>query len=135
MSFSGSLKNSEKIFELIGEEAKKALYELVKSREDSEEVIKTITATIESFQIYDAIELGSKEMERDLKTICENYDEMLALANEFIERGVEFSLEGLGFPDPVVARSREEIGKAMRAAMMVFLGIWEYDRNKGIIYW
>jgi len=125
----------EEILDAFGEEMRETIQSLLNSRDDAEEVENNLLAVIESFQIYDEVELGSKEMERDLKIVCENYDEIVSLANEFIERGVEFASEGLGFLDPVVARSKDEIGKAMRAAMMVLLGIWEYDRSRRMIYW
>jgi len=125
----------EEILDAFGEEMREIIQSLLNSRDDAEEVENNLLAVIESFQIYDEVELGSKEMERDLKIVCENYDEIVSLANEFIERGVEFASEGLGFLDPVVARSKDEIGKAMRAAMMVLLGIWEYDRSRRMIYW
>ena len=125
----------EEILDAFGEEMRETIQSLLNSRDDSEEVENNLLAVIESFQIYDEVELGSKEMERDLKIVCENYDEIVSLANEFIERGVEFASEGLGFLDPVVARSKDEIGKAMRAAMMVLLGILEYDRSRRMIYW
>ncbi|MBC7114524.1 MAG: hypothetical protein PWR09_859 [Archaeoglobi archaeon] len=125
----------EEVLEMLRDDAREAVLNLINSRDDHEEVSRNIISVIESLRLYDEQEIDSSEMARDLKFICERYDEIMGLAREFIERGVEFSQEGLGFPDPLVARSEEEIGKAMRAAMMVILGIWEYDRERRMIYW
>lgn len=127
--------NFEEIFGMLRDDAKEAVLNLISSRDDSEEVSRNILSFIETLRLYDEQEIHSAETARDVRFICERYDEIVELAREFIEVGVEFSQEGLGFHDPVVARSEKEIGKAMRAAMMVILGIWEYDRRNGIIYW
>ncbi|MBC7110254.1 MAG: hypothetical protein H5T46_04520 [Archaeoglobi archaeon] len=127
--------NFEEIFGMLRDDAKEAVLNLISSRDDSEEVSRNILSFIETLRLYDEQEIHSAETARDVRFICERYDEIVELAREFIEVGVEFSQEGLGFHDPVVAKSEEEIGKAMRAAMMVILGIWEYDRRNGIIYW